>query len=66
MISLDAGDLPTAEESLRRAFGAFVESEAGPLAARTARVLGDLLRDLGRLGDAVEVYRSGLAAASGS
>jgi hypothetical protein len=33
------------------------------MAASTARLLGDLLREAGRLDEAIEVYRSGLEAA---
>jgi transcriptional regulator with XRE-family HTH domain len=63
LIARDAGDNAEAEHSLRRAFDSFLQAEAGPLAASTARLLGDLLRGSGQLDDAIDVYRAGLAAA---
>jgi tetratricopeptide (TPR) repeat protein len=63
VIARDAGDQAGAEEALRKAFESFLRSEAGPMAASTARLLGDLLREAGRLDEAIEVYRSGLEAA---
>ena len=63
LIARDAGDLVEAERALRSAYESFLASEAGPVAASTARLLGDLLREAGRLDEAIEVYRSGLEAA---
>jgi tetratricopeptide (TPR) repeat protein len=63
LIARDAGDLAEAERALRTAYESFLASEAGPIAASTARLLGDLLREAGRLDEAIEVYRSGLEAA---
>ncbi|MCW2506565.1 MAG: DNA-binding protein [Actinomycetia bacterium] len=64
MICLDTGDLAEAETSLERALAFFITAEAGPLAAKTARVLGDMLIDQGRIDDAVKTYQSGLTAAA--
>ncbi|MCW2504510.1 MAG: Tetratricopeptide 2 repeat protein, partial [Actinomycetia bacterium] len=64
MICLDTGDLPEAETSLQRALTFFISAEAGPLAAKTARVLGDMLIAQGRIDDAVRAYQSGLTAAA--
>jgi tetratricopeptide (TPR) repeat protein len=63
LIARDAGDLAEAERALRAAYESFLVAEAGPIAASTARLLGDLLREAGRLDEAIEVYRSGLEAA---
>lgn len=62
LIARDTGDACTAERALRRAFADFRTAGASPLAANTARVLGDLLREGGRQGEAIDVYRAGLAA----
>ena len=66
MICLDIGDLDEAETALRRALEFFISAEAGPLAAKTARVLGDMLIEQGRVDDAVKAYQSGLTAAERS
>lgn len=63
LIARDAGDREEAERSLRSAYESFLRAEAGPVAASTARLLGDLLREAGRLDEAIDVYRSGLEAA---
>ncbi len=63
LIAQDAGDAELAEHSLRTALRLSVEAEAGPHTARTARLLGDLLRELERDGEAIEVYREGLIGA---
>lgn len=63
LIAQDAGEIELAERSLRIALRLSAEAEAGPHTARTARLLGDLLRELGRDGEAIEVYREGLIGA---
>ncbi|HEX6077272.1 MAG TPA: helix-turn-helix domain-containing protein [Micromonosporaceae bacterium] len=63
MIAGDAGETELAEHSLRIALRLSVGAEAGPHTARTARLLGDLLRESGRDGEAIDVYREGLVAA---
>jgi tetratricopeptide (TPR) repeat protein len=63
LIARDAGDHAAAERALRSAYDSFLRAEAGPVAASTARLLGDLLREAGRLDEAIDVYRSGLEAA---
>jgi len=63
LIARDTGDFAAAERALRAAYESFLAAEAGPIAASTARLLGDLLREAGRLDEAIEVYRSGLEAA---
>lgn len=62
LIARDAGDHDAAEKALRSAYESFLRAEAGPIAASTARLLGDLLREAGRLDEAIDIYRSGLAA----
>jgi tetratricopeptide (TPR) repeat protein len=62
LIARDTGDPETAERALRRAFADFRTAAAGPLAANTARLLGDLLHERGEFMAAVEAYRAGLAA----
>lgn len=62
LIARDCGDTGTAERALRRAFVDFSAANAGPLAANSARLLGDLLAGQGRGDEAVEAYRAGLAA----
>jgi tetratricopeptide (TPR) repeat protein len=63
LIAQDAGETELAEHSLRIALRLSVGAEAGPHTARTARLLGDLLRESGRDGEAIKVYREGLVAA---
>jgi tetratricopeptide (TPR) repeat protein len=63
MIAHDAGENELAERSLRTALKLSKKAEAGPHTARTARLLGDLLRESGRDGEAIDVYREGLVAA---
>ncbi len=63
LIARDADDHDAAEKALRSAYESYLQAEAGPIAASTARLLGDLLREAGRLDEAIDVYRSGLEAA---
>lgn len=63
MIAQDSGETELAEHSLRTALRLSVQAEAGPHTARTARLLGDLLRLTDRSEEALEVYREGLVAA---
>ncbi len=62
LIARGAGDTAVAEEALREALKLFRHADAGPDAARTAYVLGDLLHDRGNDTEAIAVYRDGLAA----
>ena len=66
IIAMDQGQTDVAEESLRTALRLCVAAEAGPHTARTARLLGDLLRAAGRTDEALLVYREGLVAAEHS
>jgi tetratricopeptide (TPR) repeat protein len=63
LMARDAGDHAEAERALRAAYESYLRAEAGPVAASTARLLGDLLRAAGRLDEAIDVYRGGLEAA---
>lgn len=63
LIARDAGDHAAAERALRSAYESYLSAEAGPVAASTARLLGDLLREAGQLDAAIDVYRRGLEAA---
>lgn len=63
MIAHDAREIDLAERSLRTALRLSKGAEAGPHTARTARLLGDLLRESGRDNEAIDIYREGLVAA---
>ncbi len=63
LIARDDGILVLAEEHLRAALDGYLRANAGPDAANTARLLGDLLHAADRDADAIEVYRTGLTAA---
>ncbi|MQA26074.1 MAG: helix-turn-helix domain-containing protein [Micromonosporaceae bacterium] len=66
VIASEAGELELAERSFRVSMRLCLRAEAGPDTARTARLLGDLLRDSDRSGEALAVYRQGLLAAEHS
>lgn len=65
-IATEAGETTFAEHHLRAALDLFLRAEAGPDAARTARLLGDLLRAQDQPHAALEAYRQGLLAAERS
>ena len=58
---IDLGDLEAAEQALRQALKMYEAAKAPHQIATTAAYLGDVLRELGRTDEAVEVYRAGLA-----
>ena len=66
IIAYEAGDRELAERSYRVSLRLCLRAEAGPDTARTARLLGDLLRESGRGEEALQIYRDGLLAAERS